>query len=63
MADVWKEVSVKTIKLCFAKCGTTEQTSEDENDIVDEEFNAFFDFEISFLKNENLFLRQWITGF
>ena len=30
------------IKNCFAKCGITEQASEDEDDIVDEEFNAFF---------------------
>ena len=38
--DVWKGVSVKTIKNCSAKCGITEQTSEDEDDIADEEFNA-----------------------
>ena len=42
MADAWKEVSVETIKNCFAKCGITEQISEDENDIVNEEFNALF---------------------
>ena len=42
VADVWKEVRVKTIKNCFAKCGITEQTSEDEDDIVNEEFNAPF---------------------
>ena len=42
VADVWKEVRVKTIKNCFAKCSITEQTSEDEDDIVNEEFNALF---------------------
>ena len=42
MADAWKEVSVETIKNCFAKCGTTEQTNEDEDNIVDEEFNLLF---------------------
>ena len=43
VADAWKEVSVEMIKNCFAKCGITEQTSEDEDDIGDEEFNALFD--------------------
>ena len=42
MADAWKKVSVETIKNGFAKCGITEQTSEDEDDTVDEEFNALF---------------------
>ena len=42
VADAWDEVSVETIKNCFAKCGITEQTSADEDDIVDEEFNALF---------------------
>ena len=42
MADGWEESSVKTVENCFAKCGITEQTSEDEDDVVDEEFNAFF---------------------
>ena len=42
MADAWKEVSIETIKNCFTKCGITEQTSEDEDDIVDEEFNVLF---------------------
>ena len=37
VADSWKEVSVETIKNCFI----TEETSEDEDDIVDDEFNAF----------------------
>ena len=41
MADAWKEFSVEAIKTCFAKC-ITEQTNEDEDDIVDEEFNALF---------------------
>ena len=27
VADSWKDVSVKTIKNCFAKCGITEETS------------------------------------
>ena len=40
MADVWKEVSVETIKNCFAKCGITEETSADEDIVVDEEFIA-----------------------
>ena len=42
VADAWKENSVETIKNCFLKCGFTEQTIEDEDDIVDEEFNALF---------------------
>ena len=42
LADAWKEVNVKTIKNCLAKCGITEQTSEDEDDIVDVEFNILF---------------------
>ena len=42
VADAWKEVSIETIKNCFATCGITEQTSEDEDDIVDREFNALF---------------------
>ena len=41
VADAWKEFSVEAIKNCFAKC-ITEQTNEDEDDIVDEEFNALF---------------------
>ena len=40
MAKAWKVVTVETIKNCFAKCGFTEEVSEIENDIVDEEFNA-----------------------
>ena len=35
-------MSVETIKNCFVICGITEQTSEDEDDTVDEEFNALF---------------------
>ena len=42
MTDARKEVNVETIKNCFAKCGFTEQTIEDEDDIVHEEFNASF---------------------
>ena len=42
MADSWKDVSFETTKNCFAKWGITEQTSEDEDDIVDEEFNVVF---------------------
>ena len=37
-----KEVNAEKIKNCFAKCGFTEETSEIEDDIVDEEFNALF---------------------
>ena len=33
VADAWNEVSVETIKNCFATCGTTEQTSEDKDDM------------------------------
>ena len=43
VADSWKEVSVETIKNCFAKCGITDQISEDEDVLVDEEFNSLFD--------------------
>ena len=35
-------MSVETIKNCFVICGITEQTSEDEDDTADEEFNALF---------------------
>ena len=42
VVDAWKEVRIETIKNCFAKCGITEQTSEDEDDIVDEELNVLF---------------------
>ena len=42
VADSWKEVSVETIKNCFAKCGITDQIGQDENDLVDEEFNSLF---------------------
>ena len=42
VADSWKEVSVGTIKNCFAKCGITDQIGQDEDDLVDEEFNSLF---------------------
>ena len=42
VADSWKEVSVETIKNCFAKCGIADQISQDEDDLVDEEFNSLF---------------------
>ena len=42
VSDSWKEVSVETIKNCFAKCGITDQIGQDENDLVDEEFNSLF---------------------
>ena len=42
VTDAYKEVSVETIKNCFSKCDITEQTSEDEDDIVDEELNVLF---------------------
>ena len=35
----WKEVSVETIKNCFAKCGITDQIGHDEDELVDEELN------------------------
>ena len=41
VADSWKEVSVATIKNCFAKCGITDQIGQDEDDLVDEKFNSF----------------------
>ena len=40
MAKAWKEVTAETIKNYFAKCGFTEETSEIEDDIVNEKFNA-----------------------
>ena len=39
VTDAWREVSVET-KNCFAKCGITGHTTED--DAVDEEFDALF---------------------
>ena len=42
VADAWKQVPVETIKNCLVKYVITEQTSEDEDDIVDEEFNSLF---------------------
>ena len=43
VAGAWKEVSVTTIKNCFAKCGIiTEGQSGSEEDICDEEFDALF---------------------
>ena len=42
VSDAWKEVSVETIKSSIAKCGITKQTSENEDDIMDEEFNVLF---------------------
>ena len=42
VADSWKEVSVETIKNCFAKCGITDQIGQDEDDLVDQEFNSLF---------------------
>ena len=36
----WKEVSVETIKNCFAKCGITDQIGHDEDELVDEELNS-----------------------
>ena len=42
VTDACKEVSVETIKNCFSKCDITGQTSEDEDDIVNEELNALF---------------------
>ena len=42
VADSWKEVSVETIKNCFAKCSITDQIGQDEDDLVDEEFNSLF---------------------
>ena len=42
VADSWKEVSVETIKNCFAKCGITDQIGQDEDDLVNEEFNSLF---------------------
>ena len=42
VADAWKEFSVETIKTCFAKCGITEQSNENDDDIVNEEFNVLF---------------------
>ena len=43
VAKAQKEVTAETIKNCFAKCGFAEETSEIEDDMVDEEFNALFE--------------------
>ena len=42
VADSWKEVSVETIKNCFAKCGIIDEIGQNEDDLVDEEFNSLF---------------------
>ena len=42
VAEAWKEFSVKTIMNCFAKCGITEQASQDEDDIMEE----YIDFDV-----------------
>ena len=42
VAKAQKEVTAETIKNCFAKCGFTQETSETEDDVVNEEFNAIF---------------------
>ena len=42
VTDACKEVSVETIKNCFSKYDITDQRSEDEDYIVDEELNALF---------------------
>ena len=33
---------LKQSKNCFAKCGITDQIGQDEDDLVDEEFNSLF---------------------
>ena len=40
VAKAQKEVTAETIKNCFAKCDFADETSEIEDDMVDEEFNA-----------------------
>ena len=42
VVDAWKEARVETIKNYLAKCQITEKTSEHEDDIMGEEFNALF---------------------
>ena len=42
VTEASKNISVATIKNYFSKCGVTEQSSEDGDDIVDEKFNALF---------------------
>ena len=42
VAAAWREVSFETIKNCFANCVITRQTSEHEDEIVDEKFNTLF---------------------
>ena len=42
VADSCKEVSVEAIKNFLAKCGITDQIGQDEDDLVDEEFNSLF---------------------
>ena len=42
VAKAQREVTVETIKNCFAKCGFTQETSETEDDVINEEFNAIF---------------------
>ena len=37
-----RSLALKTIKNVFAKCVSTNQTREDEDDIVDEELNTCF---------------------
>ena len=38
VAAAWNEVTVDTIKNCFAKCGTIDQVAEDNDGKLNEEF-------------------------